>query len=490
MKKRLLLLALLALLLPAAIFAQDDATEEAVNISEVIAGLETSRGEDGSFILGNPEAPITIIEFADWACPHCQDYKPVMDDFIANFVTTGDVNFEFRVFPTAGGARTVVAGQAAECADEQREGAFWEAYLLLYGYALSGQYSDGLVARLATDLDLDADELEVCMQSAEQVDVDTLYGRSAGISGTPSVMIRAGSGDPIFIRIDDVTYNRGSVPLEILEAAMTVPVEDMLDPQIAINAEFLAANAEEEGVQTTESGLQYRVDIEGDSDEHPLPDDVVVAHYVARFIDGTEFDNSRERSEDAPALPLGNLIPGITEGIQLMTPGSIFTFWIPPELAYGSGGAGNVIPPNSILVFEIELISIGDPIVAANEAFFTENAQQEGVQTTDSGLQYRVDVEGTGDGTPQASDTVTLHYEGFLADGTKFDSSRDRGEAAVFPVGGLIPGFSEGLMLMTPGSVFTFWIPPELGYGAQGIPGVIPGNSILIFEVELLGINE
>ncbi|MBE2182001.1 MAG: FKBP-type peptidyl-prolyl cis-trans isomerase [Anaerolineae bacterium] len=488
MKKRLLLLVLLALLLPAAVFAQEAATEETVNIREVIADLEVSRGEDGSFILGNPEAPLTLIEFADWACPHCLDYRVVIEEFIANFVTTGDVNFEFRMFPTAGGARSVVAGHAAECADEQREGAFWEAHILLYEYVESGQYSDGLVDRLAADLELDADELEACMQDASQVDVDTRYGQSFGINGTPGVMIRSGNNDPIFIRIDDVTFNRGGAPLDILEAALTTPLEDMVDPQIALNEAFLSTNADEEGVETTESGLQYRVDVEGEGDEHP--DDVVVMHYIGSFTDGTEFDNSRERDENPLVISLGNLFPGLTEGIQLMTAGSTYTFWIPPELAYGSAGAGNVIPPNSILVFEIDLISIGDPTVAANEAFFAENAEQEGVQTTESGLQYRMNVEGTGDAHPQASDMVVLHYEGFLTDGTKFDGSREGGVPAEFPVSGLIPGFSEGLMLMTVGSSYTFWIPPELGYGAEGIPGVIPPNSILVFEIELLGINE
>lgn len=119
----------------------------------------------------------------------------------------------------------------------------------------------------------------------------------------------------------------------------------------------------------------------------------------------------------------------------------------------------------------------------ASKEFFAENTAKEGVQTTDSGLQYQITEKGEGD-KPAPTDTVTVHYKGTLLDGTVFDSSYDRGEPVSFPLDGVIAGFSEGLQLMPVGSKGVLFIPGELAYGQQGGPGG-PGAA-LIFEVELL----
>lgn len=121
------------------------------------------------------------------------------------------------------------------------------------------------------------------------------------------------------------------------------------------------------------------------------------------------------------------------------------------------------------------------------EAYLAENGAREGVTTTESGLQYEVLQEGSGE-RPGPTDQVTLHYKGTLIDGTQFDSSYDRGSPATFPVGGVIPGFSEGLQLMPVGSHYRFVIPGDLGYGAQGSGRNIGPNATLVFEVELLEI--
>jgi FKBP-type peptidyl-prolyl cis-trans isomerase len=126
--------------------------------------------------------------------------------------------------------------------------------------------------------------------------------------------------------------------------------------------------------------------------------------------------------------------------------------------------------------------------LAAGQTFLARNAQEPGVMTTASGLQYKVITEGSG-AQPTATDTVTVHYRGTLIDGTEFDSSYSRGEPISFPLNGVIPGWTEGLQLMTVGSKYILYIPSELGYGAQGAGAAIPPNSTLIFEVELLGIN-
>ena len=122
------------------------------------------------------------------------------------------------------------------------------------------------------------------------------------------------------------------------------------------------------------------------------------------------------------------------------------------------------------------------------EAFLVANQEREGVKVTDSGLQYEVIKMGKGK-KPAATDRVKVHYHGTLIDGTVFDSSVERGEPIVFGLNQVIPGWTEGVQLMPVGSKFKFYIPQELGYGAQSA-GTIPPYSTLIFEVELLGIEK
>ena len=123
----------------------------------------------------------------------------------------------------------------------------------------------------------------------------------------------------------------------------------------------------------------------------------------------------------------------------------------------------------------------------AADAFLVSNKEKPGVTTTASGLQVEMLAAGEGP-TPTATDTVLVHYEGRLADGTVFDSSYQRGQPAAFGVSDVIPGWTEGLQLMRPGGKARFTIPPELGYGASGAGGVIPPNAVLVFDVELLAI--
>jgi FKBP-type peptidyl-prolyl cis-trans isomerase FklB len=123
-----------------------------------------------------------------------------------------------------------------------------------------------------------------------------------------------------------------------------------------------------------------------------------------------------------------------------------------------------------------------------NMDYLVDNAKKEGVTVTNSGLQYKVLEEGSGR-QPAATDTVEVHYTGTLVDGTKFDSSRDRGQTIEFPLNGVIPGWTEGVQLMKEGARYEFTIPSELGYGARGAGGVIPPNATLIFDVELVAIK-
>jgi FKBP-type peptidyl-prolyl cis-trans isomerase FkpA len=127
---------------------------------------------------------------------------------------------------------------------------------------------------------------------------------------------------------------------------------------------------------------------------------------------------------------------------------------------------------------------------AEGQTFLAENAKKEGVQTTESGLQYVVVTAGEGE-KPSAADTVTVHYTGKFLNGDKFDSSHDTGKPAVFPLNRVISGWTEGVQLMSVGSKYNFTIPSDLAYGPNGNPqSGMPGNSVLLFEIELLDIKK
>ena len=126
---------------------------------------------------------------------------------------------------------------------------------------------------------------------------------------------------------------------------------------------------------------------------------------------------------------------------------------------------------------------------AEGEKFLAENATKEGVQTTDSGLQYKVITEGDGP-SPGADDEVTVHYVGTLLNGEEFDSSIARGQPVTFPLSNVIAGWTEGVQLMKTGGKYQFFIPAALAYGDRGAGAKLGPNQTLIFEVELLAINE
>jgi peptidylprolyl isomerase len=256
-------------------------------------------------------------------------------------------------------------------------------------------------------------------------------------------------------------------------------------PQEASSEEPTPAPLQDEaeaGMTTTPSGLQYLI-TEAGTGPQAEPGNFVSVHYTGTLEDGTKFDSSLDRGEPI-IFPLGQgrVIAGWDEGIALLTVGSKARLVIPPELAYGEQGAGSVIPPNATLILEVELVDvISDTPAEVAEADYT---------STDSGLKYTDLNEGTGQ-SPEVGNQVIVHYIGWLEDGTMFDSSLNRGQSFVFPLGRgqVIPGWDEGVASMKVGGRRQLVIPPDLGYGAQGSGDVIPPNATLIFEVELLGIQ-
>ncbi len=229
----------------------------------------------------------------------------------------------------------------------------------------------------------------------------------------------------------------------------------------------------------TDSGLCSKVLVAGSGEEHPDAWDKVTVHYSGWTTDGNLFDSSFNRGKPA-TFPLNRVIPGWTEGVQLMVEGEIRRFWIPSELAYDNRPGR----PAGMLVFDVQLISIDNqpeppppPTTPADVAAPPADAQK-----TESGLASKVLRPGVGDAHPSKSSTVTVHYSGWTTDGNLFDSSVVRGEPTTFPLNRVIPGWTEGLQLMVVGERRRFWIPENLAYGgAAGAP-----KGMLVFDVELI----
>jgi peptidylprolyl isomerase len=232
-----------------------------------------------------------------------------------------------------------------------------------------------------------------------------------------------------------------------------------------------------EDAKVTDSGLASKVLVEGTGSEHPTAEDSVTVHYTGWTTDGNMFDSSVSRGQPA-TFPLNRVIPGWTEGLQLMVVGEKRRFWIPEDLAYkGRPGA-----PQGTLVFDVELLEITHPPAAPADVA----APPEDAEVTDSGLASKVLTPGTGSAHPDAWDQVTVHYTGWTTDGKMFDSSVSRGQPATFPLNRVIPGWTEGLQLMVTGEKRRFWIPEKLAYkGQAGAP-----QGMLVFDVELLEITD
>jgi FKBP-type peptidyl-prolyl cis-trans isomerase len=235
-------------------------------------------------------------------------------------------------------------------------------------------------------------------------------------------------------------------------------------------------------IKTTASGLRYFIYKQGEG-RIPQAGEKVVAHYHGLLTNGQKFDSSFDRGKPFSfSVGQGQVIKGWDEGFALLPVGTRAVLFIPPTLGYGSRDMG-VIPPNSDLVFHVELLEI-------QEAFKPYKLEEGKLQTTASGLQYQIVKEGTG-AQATAGKTVSVHYHGTLMDGKVFDSSFSRGEPIAFPLGQgmVIPGWEEGIALLKEGSRAILIIPPGLAYGANGAPPVIPGNATLRFDVELVKVQ-
>jgi peptidylprolyl isomerase len=229
--------------------------------------------------------------------------------------------------------------------------------------------------------------------------------------------------------------------------------------------------------QVTASGLASKVLQAGTGTDHPVPTDRVKVHYSGWTTDGKLFDSSVSRGRPA-VFALNRVIAGWTEGVALMVVGEKRRLWIPAKLAY-DGLPGK---PQGMLVFDVELLDIvrvpGTPADVA--------APPADAQHSESGLAWKVLKPGTGTVHPRKDSIVRVHYAGWTTDGKMFDSSYAKGTPASFGLTDVIPGWTEGLQLMTEGETRRFWIPKSLAY--RGAPGKPEG--MLVFDIDLIEITK
>ncbi len=204
------------------------------------AGLETFRRADGGFVLGSPDAPITIVAFEDFLCPHCQNYQSTADTFVKEYVRTGAAQFEFRLYPLVNPQYSTVFAKTAECVAAQNLTRFWDAHDLLFEFARRGALDD-VTGRTADLLDLDEDALNGCLDRSIQFLVDTQLGQTAFVSGTPAVRARRNGGALELIYLGEQPIDRGAPTIFQLRSLMEGEGEITIgSPQASlINERFL-----------------------------------------------------------------------------------------------------------------------------------------------------------------------------------------------------------------------------------------------------------
>lgn len=232
----------------------------------------------------------------------------------------------------------------------------------------------------------------------------------------------------------------------------------------------------------------------GDCSEKAKTGDKVDVHYTGRFLDGRSFDSSLKRGKPFQfTLGLGQVIRGWDEGIKGMCMGEQRFLVIPSDLAYGEKGVGNVIPPNSVLTFDVELLKIHkkvDPLNPVKKPVgLPDKPPQKNVLNT---IQVQTVFKPRSCGKKVTSgQKVKVHYTGYqyLTKLVKFESSAGGQPYEVqMGTGQVIPGWEGGLQGMCVGEKRRLVIPPKLGYGAEGKPPQIPPNATLVYEIELMDV--
>ena len=158
------------------------------------SAITQARQDDGGYVLGEPDAPVTVVAFEDFLCGHCQRYKATVDKFIDEFVAAGRARFEYRMLPVVHPGYSRLAAQLAECADTLRTGTFWNAHDALFQIASARAFSDASSRTFADMMDMSYTDLLECTQDAAQVDKDVRLANQYQVTGTPTVFVRFGNG--------------------------------------------------------------------------------------------------------------------------------------------------------------------------------------------------------------------------------------------------------------------------------------------------------
>ena len=272
----------------------------------------------------------------------------------------------------------------------------------------------------------------------------------------------------------------GPIPAnsDLLFEVELIGAQKSLEPDILLNPSALKWKTLQPGIEIFDekegTGKELRTGME------------LTFHYTGWLSSGHKFGSSKNLGKsEKTVLGMGKLVKGLELGLESLKQGGVRWARLSPSVAYGPVAMSN-IPANSTLIFRIQADSIQfDEELAASMDFFP-NAQSIKWQNGQEGLKYFIEKEGKGKPV-KSGDIIEVHYTGWLSDGTKFDSSRDRGEpiSLELGIGRVIRGWDLGLVGMKTGEKRLLLIPPSLGYGSGG--GPIPPNATLIFVVELVG---
>jgi FKBP-type peptidyl-prolyl cis-trans isomerase len=311
----------------------------------------------------------------------------------------------------------------------------------------------------------------------------------------------AKSGDRMMFQVELVSAKtKEDIENEAKQAAQ--------NDELAIK-EYIAKNKLGKQVKKTASGLYYIITKKG-TGANAKPGQTVSMNYDGSLLDGTKFDSNLDpafKHVEPFKFPLGQgrVIKGWDEGIAMLNKGAKAKLIIPSRLAYGSRAAGEKIPANSVLVFDVEMLEATDPAPAPSAGtgdvvdeekaiaeYIKANKLMKNIKRTPSGLYYVVTEKGEGP-KPTNGQTVSMNYTGSLLNGSLFDSNVDPQFKHVTPFdfplgqGRVIKGWDEGIALLNVGTKAKLIIPSRLGYGARAMGAKIPANSVLVFDVEVLG---
>lgn len=203
-----------------------NATRPEAGISAIVSdgryeGIPTYRTEDGGFVLGQADAPLTLVAFEDFMCPHCQNYQETVHQFIETFVKTGQAKFEYRFYPVVNPEFSLPVAKVAECVAYQDLGKFWQGHDLIFEHAIAQDIDPDIALIIAIELGLDANELDACTQTSVQPYIDYQLGQLTQVQGTPGIRVRGEDGLLNYIYLNQEPLTRGAVPIDVLTAAFT-----------------------------------------------------------------------------------------------------------------------------------------------------------------------------------------------------------------------------------------------------------------------------